>query len=212
MEECFWKEKSRTIWNLEGDRNTAFFHRVSKIKSKLKPISMFKHDDAVLLDSKAIADCTVNYFKNLFSTNTSVLQDMSMVDDTIPRLVDNNMNVNLTQLPSLEEIYAAVFVLNKDSAPGPDGFGATFFQLFWNIVKGDVSNPVTDFFINGWILPSYNSNSIVLIPKVKGVDDLDSLRPIALSNFKFKLISKIIVDRLATLMPFLVSEEQCGFS
>ncbi|CAK8535930.1 unnamed protein product [Lathyrus sativus] len=146
MEECFWKAKSRTIWHLKGDRNTTFFHRVSKIKSKLKPISMFKHGDA----------------------------DMSMVDDTIPRLVDDNMNVVLSQLPSLEEISTNVFALNKDSAPGPNGFGATFFQLFWNIVKVDVSNPVTDFFINGWILPSYNFNSIALIPKVKGADGLES--------------------------------------
>lgn len=32
-----------------------------------------------------------------------------------------------------------------------------------------------------------------------------------MANFKFKIISKVIADRLATIMPTVVSEEQMGF-
>lgn len=53
------------------------------------------------------------------------------------------------------------------------------------------------FFILG-----FNSNTIVLIPKIKGVDSLDLFRPIAISNFKFKLIPMIITDKLSSIMPF----------
>lgn len=95
--------------------------------------------------------------------------------------------------------------MNKDSAPRPDGFGEVFFQSYWDIIRVDVSNAVLDFFLNGWILPGYNSNSIVLIPKIEGVDSLEQFRPIALSNFKFKIISKIIADILASVTLFLVS-------
>jgi hypothetical protein len=48
-------------------------------------------------------------------------------------------------LPSHSEIKAAVFALNKDSAPGPDGFGAFFYQHYWDIVKDDVINAVLEF-------------------------------------------------------------------
>jgi len=34
IEEIFWKEKSKVKWHLEGDRNTSFFHRTTKIKNK----------------------------------------------------------------------------------------------------------------------------------------------------------------------------------
>lgn len=51
----------------------------------------------------------------------------------------------------------------------------------------------------------------MLIPKIKSVDALDQFRPIVFSNFKFKLISKTIVDILAALILYLVTHEQLGF-
>jgi hypothetical protein len=146
----------------------------------------------------------------LFSTNF-VLQDSRLVDEVIPHLVTDDVNEILTMLPSAEEIKAAVFALNKDSAPGPDGFGAFFFQHYWEIVHKDVINPVLEFFTSGWILPGYNSNIIALLPKIPDAHSIDQYRPIAMANFKFKIISKIIADRLASIMPSLVSEEQKGF-
>jgi hypothetical protein len=41
-QECFWQEKARTNWHLNGDRNTAYFHRLSKIKNKTKRISSLR--------------------------------------------------------------------------------------------------------------------------------------------------------------------------
>jgi hypothetical protein len=117
----------------------------------------------------------------------------------------------MTVLPSLQEIKAAVFALNRDSAPGPDGFGAFFFHHFWDLVKTDLSNAVLQFFTSSWILPGYNSNIIALLPKVQNATSIDQYRPIAMANFKFKVISKIIADRLASIMPSIISEEQMGF-
>jgi hypothetical protein len=61
------------------------------------------------------------------------------------------------------------------------------------------------------LLPNYNANSLILIPKNPNADTVDQFRPIALTNFKFKIISKVIADRLANILPTIVSEEQRGF-
>jgi len=61
---------------------------------------------------------------------SSILQDNSLIEETIPNLVTDNINSMLTMLPSMEEIHNAVFNMNKEGAPGPDGFGAIFFQSF----------------------------------------------------------------------------------
>ncbi|MCI56496.1 RNA-directed DNA polymerase (Reverse transcriptase), partial [Trifolium medium] len=50
--------------------------------------------------------------------------DQSFLDDVIPQVIDDRLNSILTMLPTPEEIKNAVFDLNNDSAPGPDGFGA----------------------------------------------------------------------------------------
>jgi hypothetical protein len=139
------------------------------------------------------------------------LQDSLLAEEVIPNMVTDEANAILTMLPSHDEIKAAVFALNKDSAPGPDGFGAFFFQHYWDIISIDVINAVLEFFNTNWILPGFNSNIIALLPKTPDATSIDQYRPIAMANFKFKIISKIIADRLASLMPGIVSEEQKGF-
>jgi hypothetical protein len=52
----FWKEKARISWHLEGDRNTAYFHRLAKIKNTNKLISSLKHNNVVIL----IKTCWLN--------------------------------------------------------------------------------------------------------------------------------------------------------
>jgi hypothetical protein len=81
----------------------------------------------VLTDQNKIAEHVVSFYKNLFCSNI-VLQEQLLADEVIPNLVTDELNSLLTLLPSHCEIKAAVFALNKDSAPGPDGFGAYFFQ------------------------------------------------------------------------------------
>ena len=68
------------------------------------------------------------------------------MEDVIPVLVDEHTNSPLTLIPSVEEIKNAVFALNGDSAPVPDGFGGFFFHTYWSIVKQDLINDVQYFF------------------------------------------------------------------
>lgn len=140
-----------------------------------------------------------------------VLQDLSMIDDNISKLMNDCMNSLLTILSSLYKISTTAFSLNKDSSPRPDGFGASFFQSYWDIINHDVNEAVLQFFSTGWILLSYKFNTIVLIPKNKNAYFLNEFQPIALANFMFKIITKIITDKLASLMLHLISWEQCGF-
>ena len=169
--------------------------------------------DNMVSDPEQISSHIIEYFKNIFSTNTVVhdLQVNDLIEDSIPNLVSNELNAMLTRLPSLVEIHEAVLAMNKDGAPGPDGFGEIFFQTYWDIVQSDVTNAVMEFFTNDWILPNFNANTIILIPKGPDALQVGQYRPITLDNFKFKIISKILADRLAPLMTNIISPKQRGF-
>ncbi|WJX32857.1 hypothetical protein P8452_21136 [Trifolium repens] len=211
LEECFWKEKARVNWHLEGDRNTGYFHRIAKIRNTTKLINAIRIDDDIVTEPQQIADHIVHYYQNLFYSNNVVLQENNLVEDVIPNLISEETNRLLTMLPSSSEIHNAIFSMNSQSAPGPDGFGAYFFQTYWDIVKDDVIKAVLQFFTLGWIMPNMNSNTVALIPKVHNADRVEQFRPIAMANFKFKIITKIIADRLAQVLPSLISKEQRGF-
>jgi hypothetical protein len=127
--EIFWQERARLNWHLEGDRNTKFFHRIAKIKSSTKSITSLHDGEHVLTDNTQIAEHVISYYNHLFCTNT-VLQESLLAEEVIPNLVTPDINSVMTMLPSSDEIKAVVFGLNKDSAPGPDGFGAFFFQHY----------------------------------------------------------------------------------
>lgn len=96
--------------------------------------------------------------------------------------------------------------MNGDGASGPDGFGGFFFKTNWNLVATDVYNAVIQFFSSGWLPPNYNSSLVVLIPKEQGADKIEQFRSIALAYYKFKIITKVLADRLAKLAPHIVSE------
>jgi len=206
----FWQEKARLSWHVDEDRNTQYFHRVSKIKNKTKSISSINIDGVNVTEPSQIDEHIVSYYNCLFSSNI-VFQDFSLVEEVLPSLIDDSTNTLLTILPSKDEIKNVVFGLNGDGAPGPDGFGACFFQTHWDIVHKEVENVVLEFFTKGWILPNYNANTIILIPKSPDDDSIDKYRPIALANFKFKILSNILADRLAPILPNIISKEQRGF-
>lgn len=95
--------------------------------------------------------------------------------------------------------------MGEDSAPGPDGFNGCFFQHFWDVVGDSVYHSMLKFFKIGWILPSLNSNLVVLIPKVPKADTINNFRPITLANFQFKVITKFLVERWVSIAPKIFS-------
>lgn len=70
IEEAFWQEKSKTTWHLEGDRNTSYFHRITKIKQATKLITSLRDCNHIINDPEQIAFHTTNHFQNLFCSSS----------------------------------------------------------------------------------------------------------------------------------------------
>ena len=64
---------------------------------------------------------------------------------------------------------------------------------------------------SGTILPSLNHTFISLIPKVKSPEYVIEFRPIALCNIVYKLVSKVLANRLRKVLPHIISNFQSAF-
>lgn len=191
FQEALWKEKAKMKWYSHGDRNTAFFHKVTKIRHVFKQMSILKCGNAVLDNPQDIERHVVDFYSNLYASN-NVCLDNGLVESVIPSLVFETDNNFLTNVPTMVEVKEAVFSLDRNSAPGLDGFGGSFYHTFWDIIGKDVHNSVLHFFVHGWIFPNLKSNVITLIPKFDGADKIEDYRPIAYANFQLKIISKVL--------------------
>ncbi|XP_019418539.1 PREDICTED: uncharacterized protein LOC109329320 [Lupinus angustifolius] len=209
-EEEFWKEKSRLNWQTSCDRNTAYFPNIAKIRYGTKFMCILRQGEETLLQRQDIDNHVLDSFTNLYASE-NVTQPSNLIDYVITKFVTVEENNMLSKIPLEDEIRDAVFAMNGEGAPGPDGFGGCFFQEFWDIVGPDVCQSVKQFFTQGWILPNLNSNNLVLIPKFPSADKIEDFRPIALANFQFKIITKVLADRLAKIAPTIISQHQRGF-
>lgn len=71
---------------------------MAKIKRSKSIISALKDGNSLITNQEKMASMVVNYLTNLFYFIGNI-QDNSMLDDTIPILVDSHMNGILTLLP-----------------------------------------------------------------------------------------------------------------
>lgn len=74
---------------------------------------------------------------------------------------------------SPNEIKNEIFDLKSNGVYGPGGFGDFFFQKYWDIFNNDVIRDVIEFYTKGWLLPNYNANTLILMPKHFTEDTID---------------------------------------
>ncbi|KAL9224958.1 hypothetical protein vseg_000933 [Gypsophila vaccaria] len=109
------------------------------------------------------------------------------------------------------EIKKTLFSIPDTKSPGPDGYTSKFFKDAWNIVGRDVVEAVRDFFSHKTLLKQMNATNLTLIPKCDRPQSVHQFRLIACCNVTYKVISKLLATRLATILPQLVDQNQGAF-
>jgi hypothetical protein len=208
--EMSWRQRAHVNWLEKGDRNTSYFHSFANERKKHNHISRLKGGDGEVVEGEeGLQALVTNYFFNLFTPMAGSNAD-HVLDNIQPR-VTPVMNEVLAAEFSREEIKAALDSIGDLKAPGPDGMPAVFYKRFWETVGDTVVEEVLNVLQGGSIPEGWNETIVVLIPKVQTPQSMKDLRPISLCNVVYKLVSKVLANRLKCILNEIISPNQSAF-
>lgn len=92
-----------------------------------------------------------------------------------------------------------------------DGYHACFYKQMWPHIQEEVPNIFKVFHINDTFCRKLNHTNTVLIPKIKHPTKHEHFRPISLTNVIYRLLAKILVNRLRPMISKVIGSHQIAF-
>lgn len=120
-------------------------------------------------------------------------------------------NIFLTAPVGEVEIKEAAWSCDQNKSPGPDGFSFGFYGENWEIVKAENFRILQEFHSHGKIVKGMNPSFIVRIPKKETRTSLNDFRPISLMDSLYKIIAKVLANRLSKILDPITSETNSNF-
>lgn len=95
--------------------------------------------------------------------------------------------------------------MEPDKAPGPDGFSVHFYRICWETIKNDLFIMIRGIPRKTKVGGGINSPFLALIPKETNPGSFDRYRPISLCNSSYKIVAKMLANRIKPLLQKLIS-------
>ena len=106
---------------------------------------------------------------------------------------------------------SVVWEYGSEKSPGLYGLNFKFIKRFWHILKPDFLRFLDEFYINGTFPRGCNTSFIALIPKMVDPQLLNDYRPISLIGCIYKIVAKLLANKLKKVLPCIIDERQSAF-
>ncbi|GJU60063.1 putative RNA-directed DNA polymerase, eukaryota, reverse transcriptase zinc-binding domain protein [Tanacetum coccineum] len=201
-------QKAHVKWDIEGDENSKFFHGLINQKRRNQMINGIMVEGNWITNPCLIKDAFLQFYKRKFQA-----QDSQVMFSNLPHSHSLNCmdRETLERQVTLEEIKEAVWDCGSSKAPGPDGYSFAFVKKYWGTIQKDLYDFVNLFFASCVMPNGANSSFFTLIPKVNNPTLITDFRPISLIGIHYKIIAKILANRLSKVIDKIVSKEQSAF-
>nr|GEY02874.1 RNA-directed DNA polymerase, eukaryota [Tanacetum cinerariifolium] len=198
-------QKAKIKWSIEGGENFNFFHGILNKKRNQHAIRGILSEGNWIEDPNPVKNEFFSHFKERFDSPCS---SRLMLEGGFSNKLCADQSIDLESNVTIEEIKRAVWDCGIDKSLRPDGFTFGFYRRYWDIIKKDAADAVSFFFISGNFPKGGNSSFISLIPKMQDTKVVKDYRPISLIESLYKIIAKILANRLVGVLGKLVNEVQ----
>ena len=205
--------RSQAVWIEEGEKSSKYFLRMCKRRDAQRNITALIMDDGnIIRGNKTLLDACVQYFRTFYESKREKARDMHSFFSgvNIPQLSENDRKECEGPITK-QECMDALVKMARNKAAGISGFTAEFFSFFWE----DIGDLVVAYFNHacktGELFISHRRGIITLIPKKGNQMLLTNKRPICLLDVLYKIVAKVMANRLCKVIGKLVNSSQTGF-
>jgi len=205
--------RSRAIWLKAGDENSRFFHNFANGRRMENTIWNLPLPDGGMADSfNKLSQLGTSHFKGIFKSPAGTnLAEIINVASHFPRFVNNEDLQALNDPVTMNELENTIKWFQKEKSPCPDGWTIEFYLAFFDIIGADILRVVEEIRTSGQLYHAINSTFIALIPKSDSPTSFADFRPISLCNVLYKIISKIIANRIRPILSQHIAPQQFAF-
>ncbi|KAK2351444.1 hypothetical protein QL285_097260 [Trifolium repens] len=201
-------QQSRSKWLKEGDANSKYFHSMLASWWRGNAISSVQVDGVTLEGVHPVRQVVFAHFATNFKARDVMRPG---VENLRFSRLSGAEGSGLIRPFAESEVKAAVWDCDSFKSPGPDGVNFGFIKDFWEDMKGDVMRFISKFPRNGKLTKGLNSTFIALIPQVDIPQRLNDFRPISLVGSLYKILAKLLANRLRLVIGSVISETQTAF-
>ena len=203
--------RSRIQWYEEGERNSRYFFNLEKRNSNLKSINRLElENNTITEDPTLILQEMKHFYESLYKGNDVQNPEVYLSNLKTAKISEENynkINENITE----SELLKIIKSLQNNKTPGEDGLPAEFYKFFWQ----DIKTPLLSSFIysseKGFLSITQKRGILCLIPKKSDPLKLKNWRPISLLNQDYKIMAKLIAERIKICLHNLIDADQSGF-
>ncbi|XP_074299345.1 uncharacterized protein LOC141630421 [Silene latifolia] len=191
------------------DKERVLNHTYTKLKTAemviLKQRAKVVHDNLV----DAVVDAFLQFYEKLLGSSSFVhhLPEELFHNGSLPECQKIQLVMPFTDM----EMMKALTSIDRHKSPGVDGFTSGFFLDNWSTVGPDFKAAVFEFFEKGTLPRAANSTLLVLVPKKETLSFVLEYRPIACCTTFYKVVSKMLANRLREVLPSLIGWDQAAF-
>jgi exonuclease III len=204
--------RSRARYVADGEKPSKYFCSLEKRNYVSKTMTqIIKDDGSVLSKTKDISKEAGAFYESLYKKRQVINCEIGEIVRQVPHITEGESR-NMEGLLTFEEAGRTLAKMPNFKSPGSDGFTVEFFKIFWGKLGHFVVRALNTSFHKGELSNVQKEGIITCLPKGdKSRDFLKNWRPISLLNVIYKIGSACIANRIKTVLPTLVSDDQTGF-
>ncbi|MGL6064844.1 MAG: RNA-directed DNA polymerase, partial [Fusobacteriaceae bacterium] len=202
--------RSKAKYVVEGEKCTKFFFNLEKSRQREGMIKEIKGENGkIVKETEHILKEITEFYKKLFSKERIEGTEKYFLIGKIRKKLDLEDKKLSDEEIKKEEIECAIMQLNNGKSPGRDGIPNEFYKHFKEVLAPILKEVYDEVFKREETSNFMGIGVIKLIYKKRGdKNDLKNYRPITMLNTDFKMLSKILANRLKKILPNIIETNQ----